>query len=233
MSEMWTPGQETKIGSWTPAELRRFIVNTVLSDPANQKADELPVGVFPGAQLGVLSTLAKAWVPGMQQVADVILWSTTPTLDITGIPQSFAHLLMLWSTRGTAAQFGVNNYVHINGITSANYYYQTGAMSGASVSAGGTNAGTGAYIGDSAAASEGAGRRGVGITFIPNYSQSNLEPQWWSTSFDYEGGWNIRFGAGIMNSPTNGISSLSLFPGTGSYAASSRATVFGLGRAAQ
>lgn len=33
MSQMWTPDQDPHIGSWTPADLRRFVVNQILTDP--------------------------------------------------------------------------------------------------------------------------------------------------------------------------------------------------------
>lgn len=41
MSEMWTPQNAGNIGGWSPAELRRFVVNTILNDP----------GALPGAAI--------------------------------------------------------------------------------------------------------------------------------------------------------------------------------------
>ena len=74
MSEMWSPQHADSIGGWTPAELRRFVVNTILNDPgAMPEKEPTPLGA------GFPTTFTDQDVPTWDKASQS--WKTRGRLD--------------------------------------------------------------------------------------------------------------------------------------------------------
>ncbi len=151
------------IAGWTQAELRRFIVNTVLSDPANVPAPELPPGGRPGQLLTQLITGNLGWLfGGASLIYDNELTAPAASID-TGVtlPATFKHLLVTGWLRGAGGAGGLDFGVQFNGDV-GNYQWVGSAAFSAYIKIAGGN-----YIAT-------AGEMSAFAFIVPNYAHTSV-----------------------------------------------------------
>lgn len=111
-------------------------------------------------------------------VFDSTLGGSAASIDVTGISNTYAHLMMTIYARSDTAAAAANMFLQFNGDTGANYDYQDlsgNAASPAAVESFGLA--SGAYVGNCPANTAGANLFGSSQVFIPNYANSSNNKQ--------------------------------------------------------
>lgn len=200
--------QRDSIAEWSQADLRRFVINLLLSDPGalpkevSGPSQQLPAGATDGS-VPVWDSASNRWVTSLEHpapgsdladtsVALAKLASTVPYLveDYAGdntagvktfstLPTDRKHLLVLMSGRAGPAVVLSSIYVRFNGDSGANYTLWQMVLAGGAFSAGGGGGATGINTFQFPGASGIAGRSGAGILFIPNFADTNLHKSAW------------------------------------------------------
>jgi hypothetical protein len=164
-------------------------------------------------------------------LANSTLVGTTASIDLTGIAQDWAHLLVVAYLRGTTAATFTEIRARFNGDTGNNYDHQQVAGNAASATAGESFAGSSAVVGLIPAANATANVFGPLVIDIPFYSQATNNKAA-STQYGWKGGTstgNLQVAsiAAFWRSSA-AITQVTLLPAAGSLAAGSRATLYGL-----
>lgn len=203
-----SPLHADQIGSWSQADLRRFVVNLLLSDPGalpkevSGPSQQLPAGATDGS-VPVWDSASNRWVTSLEHpapgsdladtsVALAKLASTVPylvedyagdgtagTKTFSSLPSDRKHLLVLLSARASAAVQLSAIYVRFNGDSGANYTLWQMVLSGSAFSAGGGTAATAINTITVPGNSALGSRAGAGILFIPNFADTNLHKSVW------------------------------------------------------
>jgi hypothetical protein len=169
--------------------------------------------------------------PVMVPIYDVRLTTTQASIDISNIPQNYAHLKLVMS--GMRLSAGAQIYMAVNGdATAANY------LAGYRLFGDGTSVTTdksfvgatigGLVYGDVSSTGDTAGRHTFGETLITDYTNTSIHKSWLTQEFNTSGV-RIMSTASLWAS-TVAVSRLTLTPNSsGLFAAGTRATLYGLG----
>lgn len=160
------------IADWTPAQLRQFIVNSVLTDPAAvpAKKKELPASPPNMGMLGMLRGAGPNWLRGAQQVGSVRLDVDSVNMKIDNIPQDGNHLLIVWHARITDATLVSSFSMRLSGDAGANYYDTEFDFIGGTIAAHAIPTTTSARVGRVPGSTSTAGAWAGGFVFMPGYS---------------------------------------------------------------
>lgn len=164
-------------------------------------------------------------------IYDTILGVATASIDITGIPQTFAHLEIIVAARSDTAALNTLLQLRFNGDTGANYYDQIGNVSNVTFGGAedlGQNIGTVATI---PAATATANCFGIIRLSVADYTNVARFKAWEATH-------SARWGTttGLHNAGMHGgdwaaiaaITRITLLPAAGNFAAGSRVTLLGV-----
>jgi len=172
----------------------------------------------------------NAFVGGWAQLANVELGSDAATIDFTNIPQSFWKLHLVLYGRCTEAVLAATWRLRFNGDTAGNYYYGAMVSGGGAFAFGQAQAATSILMGSFPGSTATSTYYGSYEVVIPGCNQTKLK------HLMVRGGefssaantvsFNERRG-GMWNS-TAAITSISLFPNTGSFVAGTRVALFGV-----
>lgn len=175
------------------------------------------------------------WVPSSKLIYDSVdLGITLPIASLTTstIPQTYKHLMVVYTARSSAAVVADSLAMRWNGISTAGYYDQFMQGSSTTVNGGSAQAATAIRIGTGAGASAGAPNAGSGVVFIPSYKDTTFYHFYTALSGYMDGtvagnlGIQAFFGAYAAGTA---ISSLTfLFPSGGNIVAGSRFSIYGL-----
>jgi hypothetical protein len=197
-----------------------------LTDPADVPTDirelaERTETVFSGLGAG-----------DMTRIADVNLAAAAASIDFQNIPQTFAHLLLSLNTRGVAAVNTDYTYLRMNGDTTTSYYSLMLHGTGTGVTPGiQSNQG---YLGflnaPGANAAGGPDVFGGGLVLFPAYTGAQLKSVFAITGAILSGTAADMFADQVTGLwfKTAAINRLTLSGLNGSFAARSRATLYGL-----
>ncbi len=177
----------------------------------------------------------SAWVANaVQQIAQQVLGSTTASVTFSSIPAYFSSLRMQISARSTASVIWEQVNLRFNGDSGTNYHSlgfwanQSTGTSG-TVTYGQNTAQTSTNIGDIYGASAGVSTVTGGITAdIAHYANTSWTKNI-TAQFSAVNGTN--FSGGERHSgwaSTSAITSITLFPATGSFATNSTFTLLGV-----
>lgn len=160
------------------------------------------------------------------KIASYTATGSVSSIDFTGISGSYTDLCLKVSLRGTTASTGVDAYVRFNSVTtnySTRYAYGNGTSAGS-----GTD--TLYRIDGTTGSTATASTFGSSEMYIPNYAGSANK----SASVDSVIEGNITAGSNVLWanlwSNTAAITSLSIFPLSGSFAQYSTATLYGISK---
>ena len=234
----WASLVADKIGDWTSAQLRQFIVNQILTDPgAYPKAvPQNPSTVLQNPRDGsqVLTGLGT-YAGGLVKIAEQTPVSVFGVngFDFQGIPQNFRSLQIRLLARGDTAAFVTSLCIRMNGDGGASSYYTGGRMLSNGLSVTPTDGALGSYLecGRVPAASATANIAGHNVVEIGFYRDTTFHKVVqgvsgfngnYSAGNAYEGVWGGQW----LN--TGPIDRLSLFPLAGSFIAGSICTLYGL-----
>jgi hypothetical protein len=149
----------------------------------------------------------------------------TSTITFSSIPQTYAHLLVKFSTRITQAVDVYGVQVSINGATvSSGFNWRRIQGDGSTTS---TTSGTNGYAGHQQGTSYTANTFGTSEIFFPNYTLVQNKP--YSIDDVTENNGTAAYAvlvAGLWNT-TSAITSLA-FTGSGTYAQYTTATLYGI-----
>lgn len=169
---------------------------------------------------------------GAGMIADSTLGSAAASIDFTGLPTSYAHLLVFLHGRGDTAAASVLASLRFNNDSAANYYFQRLFSSAATATAAESLAQTSMGVGALPAATAVVGFGGGVMIAIPGYSGTsfakgviavNAAPLGTTT-----GTVVTDQRAGVWNSAV-AINRITLLAGAGNFAVGTRATVYAFG----
>lgn len=163
---------------------------------------------------------------------DSTLGGTAGNIDITSIPQTFAHLAIVIYARSDAAANAAAMWLRFNNDTAANYDYETGTTVATTVTAAESFAQTVSRIGRCPAATGTANRFSTTEVLIGHYTGGTNHKTYDARSASMEG-----TTTGTLQRETNAggwrvataISRVTLGLFSGSFVAGTRATLYGLG----
>jgi hypothetical protein len=211
-------------------------------DPADvptdlhELCDRIEAVLVPGAasgQIPIWDNAGKRWTPGypLFAIADVVLGSSSASIDIQNIPQTFRHLLVVVFARCDGSGAAQNLTARYNGDSTANYDSQFLTASATTVAGAEILASTSMRWGQVPAATAPAGSFSGGTIWIPNYADAgNMQPA--QTHFG-----NKQGNAGGLHALELGmafyrlaaaVSRITILPGGGSLIANSRVTLYGV-----
>ncbi len=166
----------------------------------------------------------------------VVLGNTTlganaASIDFTGIPPDWAHLLVVAYLRGDVGAVATPINVRFNSDTGNNYDRQYDLGTGSTASAGESFAQTWAQVGNCAGGNAGANLFGALTLDIPFYSQASNNKV---ISSSWAGKWGTSSGnmeSGMMSAfwrSSAAITTVSLMPTSGNFVSGSRVTLYGM-----
>jgi hypothetical protein len=165
------------------------------------------------------------------QISDSTLGGSAPSFDLTAIPATFNHLLLLIQGRGDTAATSTTVLLRFNNDSGANYDTELITGSGAAVATGEIVAGTSAQIADITANTGPASVFGAFTIWIPNYAGTTAQ----KNAFSSGGHKTTSLSGGIFNRNYScfwrsaaAINRITLTPGAGNFVAGSRVTLYGL-----
>src|SRR5262245_52083009 len=150
-----------------------------------------------GRILGMDQTPNAIWVPGLQQIQEIVLSTPTASFDFQNIPQTFHHLVVLGFWRATGAATNMSVGARYNNDSTNTYGWQGLYLSGGTV----TPASSGTYssqrvgLGDSV----GSDQQYSGFTHvIPSYYLSQRRSSFalsggYTGASDHVGLWGGRY----------------------------------------
>lgn len=167
---------------------------------------------------------------GMGCVADTTLGGSAASIDITGLPTSYALMMLFLYLRGDTASTGVTNQIRFNNDSGSNYSAEYIQGSGSNASSAENLAQSSMDWGVFPAASSPANSFGSGILVIPHYagatnhkacvgltvSRSNTTTQ--TTTARTQGG--------VWFATSAAISRVTLTPSAGNWVSGSRVTIY-------
>jgi hypothetical protein len=165
-------------------------------------------------------------------VYDSTLGSAAASIDITGIPTTYAHLRLLLYLRGDNASTTVQGLVRFNNDSAANYQTQYVQGNAAAASAGESLSGTSLGLVTAPAASVGGNVFGGAVVDILSYANSTNQKVVQS-AFSYRTGGST--GQGFVGSVTGwwatgaAINRITILASVGNWLAGSRASLYVLG----
>ena len=162
------------------------------------------------------------------QIATTTLATTTASIEFTSIPQTYTHLQIRGILRGSSASTDLNVEVQFNSDTSANYsihgLYGTGS---AAVSYGDVSSSNGRAARITGASSS-ASMFGVMVTDILDYANTNkYKTMRTITGHDQNGSGLVFMNSSNWRS-TSAITSIKLYPATGSFVQYSSLALYGI-----
>lgn len=165
-------------------------------------------------------------------VFDSTLGVSAASVDITGISNTYAHLMISIYARSDVAAGVSNVLMRLNGDTAANYDYQDARGNAAVTSASESFAQTSSIIGLSPANTAGANLFSSIELFIPHYAGSTNNKQFVSISGSKSGATTGNlfvdiFGGGWRSNAA--INQVTILPASGNFVAGTRVTVHALG----
>lgn len=176
----------------------------------------------PAEPLGVKWATGAAG--GMEPLGEVNLAAAASIIEFTAIPQTYAHLMLVGQLRGTAATLQVDPYLRVNGSAAASYTYHlarfTGTTSTITSTAGSSTWHDVRVLGGNAA----AGLFSTYRVFLPNYANATFQPAVDIVAQDYLD--NTLLGGHFASAVA--VTAISLALASGSYAAGSRVSLYGL-----
>ena len=180
---------------------------------------------------GLLIPIGPAGV-GTVLLASQTLSATSASFDFAGLSAAFSHLRIYALLRGTAAAVSVNAQIRFNNDSGANYDDQ--AVYAHATTAGGaaTSAGTSAIFGGVTASNATAGEYGIVVAELPFYTATNARKTFAGTSTSYDTAgttstyWTMVQGGSWRNSAA--VNQVTIFPASGSWAAGSAVSVYGV-----
>lgn len=176
---------------------------------------------------------AAEYRKGIGSVFNTTLGSAAATIDITGIPTSYAHLRVVLDGRSDLASNVNTVSVRLNNDTAANYDYEFLTGTGAAASSSETFAATGVFFLTLPAATATAGTSGQGVLEIPNYAGTTFNKSLLITCGSKQstatGDMNARRIQGFWRS-TAAVNRVTLyFAAGGNFVTGTRATAYVMG----
>jgi hypothetical protein len=165
-------------------------------------------------------------------IFDSTLGASAASIDVTGISNTYAHLMVTLYARGDTAATTAAVAMRFNGDAATNYDYQQLRGQAAAASAGETFAATIVYIGDCPANTAGANLFGATEVFIPHYAGSTNNKQTVTITTTKTAtttgtlAVNVFGGSWRSNAAINQIT---FFPTAGNFVAGTRVTIHALG----
>ncbi len=176
---------------------------------------------------------AAEFAKGLGAIYDTTLGSAAANIDVSGIVDDYAHLLLVFSGRSDAAALSAAVGLRFNNDSAANYdqqYYTMRTSPGNVVTA----ATTSINCAQVTAASDTAGAVGVSEIIVPNYAGTTLRKAiaWrgWAkeTTDGTTTGYESMVGGGEWRS-TAAVTRITLTPSAGNFIAGTRLTIYGMG----
>lgn len=163
------------------------------------------------------------------KIGEVSLSSTSATITFSSIPAAYRHLTIEWLARGTStAEETVA--IRFNGDASASYDFQSMDATGAGLSAAEGFGQTNSTVGSVPGTGQAASIYNSGIINIPLYANTFSEKQAIAHCFrkagTATGNLHTEYKCTAWRN-TASITSITLFPGGGSFAANSLFTLYG------
>lgn len=175
---------------------------------------------------------AAEFKKGAGSIFDTVLGASAATIDITGIVNSYAHLLVVASWRGDNASTQ-NVLMRFNNDSGANYDYQIWAAAAASTTAAESFAQTGLRVGELTGTGATAGYFNGASIIIPNYAGTTANKNYLTLSGQKSGTLSGTLGVEIFSggwrTVGTAINRLTFLPAAGNFIAGTRLTVYGLG----
>ena len=177
-------------------------------------------------------TGAGTWLGGMVLVADNTLSVAAASFDFTGLPTTYAHLMVVLYTRGDAAAISVAQILRLNNDSGANYQDQRLYGDGAGVTAAESLAGTSIGLGNTTASTGPANAFGTSIVMIPHYAGASNQKTI-SANVDYRNGTGAGSSFTMRVSgwwaSTAAVNRVTIAPSSGNFVAGSRCSIYVMG----
>lgn len=171
-----------------------------------------------------------AWAGGMKRLFDTTLGADAASVDITGIPATFAHLRLLIYARSDVGATYTQLYLRFNGDTGTNYDWQTTASVATSVAADEGIGGTVLRVGHMPANTAVANSFGACEVVIPAYTNASGHRALMSTSHvrtaNASGG--IRLDTTVGDWRGGAINQITVLGPSGNLKAGTRVTLYGM-----
>jgi hypothetical protein len=183
-----------------------------------------------GWAVGDIVTAAE-YKKGVGAIYNTVLGAPAASVDITGIPASYAHLTLEFQARGDTVALSTNVLLRFNNDTAANYDHEwfQGSGSGGTVTTAENLAQTSIFLGSVPAASAAADIFSGGHVEIPSYAgaigQKSLTAQNGAKVGTSTGNLTNYLVSGYWRS-TVAVSRITVFPSAGSFIAGSRFTLY-------
>jgi hypothetical protein len=160
------------------------------------------------------------------KIQDLLLGADTATFDFTSVA-GYTHLELKVSGRMSGAVADDAVTIRFNGDTGANYDWQYDGGFTSTQTTGGTSADTSVRVGEMPGASATAGFVGAITILILDYTSTTLFKAVTCHGFRISTT-RLSFSNGGQWRSTSAVTRVTLTPGTGSFLAGSRATLYGL-----
>lgn len=183
---------------------------------------------FNGWVAGDIPTAAE-FAKGVGAAYNTTLTGTATSIDITGLPTSYAHMLIWFLGRGDAAAASTGLNLRLNNDSGSNYDMQRLFASATTVTASETLGTTSMDLGSVPAASAAAGIFSGGLIWLPNYASTTPQKE-----IIVVGGYKTGTASGNLFTlirtgfwrSTAAINRLTFLPGGNNFDVGTRATVY-------
>lgn len=169
-------------------------------------------------------------------VADSTLGGAAASIDFTGLPTTYAHLMVILYGRGDTAAALTNVQCRFNNDSTATYHQQALDATGATVTAAdaGAAAVTSALIGFIPAATSPANAFGQLDMVVAHYANAVNQKTFVAKSYAKSAATGVGAGflrtvGGVWMLAPVAINRITLFPAAGNFAAGTRASVYVMG----
>lgn len=181
----------------------------------------------------IIST-SPIYPTGLVVISDIVLQADTASFDISDIPGTYKHLMLMADLRSTESATFSEIQLRFNNDSGGNYewhYKYLQSNDGSGTTDGGTSA-TSLGVGQADGATADANKSGALNVYIPNYAGTAFYKNFQSESAHGRTtavGQRVRIiGQGVWKN-TTAVTRVTLLPGSGNWLAGSRLTVYGLG----
>ncbi len=175
---------------------------------------------------------AAEFSKGVGAIYNTTLGAGAATIDITGIVNTYAHLLLIVQAKSDTAALSTTLSARFNGDTSLTYHSQRIRGSAAVTSASENLAANLAVVGQIGAATA-SPAIGVASLLIPNYADGTVTKAWLGESFsatnNTTGTLYRDTSGGYWAASTAAINRITLLPAAGNFAAGARVTLYAMG----
>ena len=187
---------------------------------------------FSGWATGDIVTAAE-FRKGIGSLYDTTLGAAAAQIDVTGIPATYAHLmLMLYARADATGPAFVNALMRLNNDTSANYDYELMQCGGTAINAAEWFAQTGSWVGYIPDASAAANLFGTAMIQIPHYTNAVNNKAIISAAGYKTGGATGSMGSVLASThwrSNAAVNRLTLFLSAGNFVAGTRLTLYAMG----